>query len=113
MENNSNMIESLLQSATEYGKTSLEVAKLKTLDKTSDVASTIIPHAIVIFFLITFLLFINLGLALFLGEILNKAYYGFFIVGGFYLIVAIVIHFFMHKRLKMFYYNFIIKLLLN
>ena len=38
MEDNAKLIESLLERAVEYGKTSLELVKLKALDKTSDVS---------------------------------------------------------------------------
>ena len=36
MEDNINLIELLLEKATEYGKTSYDLVKLKTIDKTSD-----------------------------------------------------------------------------
>ena len=47
MEDNAKLFESLLERATEYGKTSYELVKLKALDKTSDVVSSFIPHSIV------------------------------------------------------------------
>jgi hypothetical protein len=47
MEENKKLIESLLEKATEYGKTSFELVKLKALDKTSDVVSSFIPHSVV------------------------------------------------------------------
>jgi len=34
MEENSNLLETLLERASEYGKTSIDLAKLKALDKT-------------------------------------------------------------------------------
>ena len=39
MEENTKILESLIESATEYGKTSIELVKLKVLDKTTDVNS--------------------------------------------------------------------------
>jgi hypothetical protein len=57
----------------------------------------------------SFLLFLNLGLALWLGEILGKPFYGFFVVAAFYVITGIVIHFFMHRWIKKLAGNYFIK----
>ena len=100
MEDNSKLLESLLEKAAEYGKTSLELVKLKTLDKTTDIVSSAVPHSVVIILISTFLLFLNLGLALWLGDILGKAFYGFFVVASFYILTWLIIHFFMHDPIK-------------
>ena len=72
MEENAKLIESLLEKAFEYGKTSFELTKLKALDKTSDIVSTVIPHTLVFVLIMSFMLFFNLGLAFFLGKILGS-----------------------------------------
>jgi hypothetical protein len=113
MEDNSKLIESLLERATEYGKSSFELVKLKALDKTSDVVSSIVPHSVVIAVIGSFLLFLNLGLAFWFGEILGKTWMGFFVIAAFYGIIAIVLHFFMHKWLKKVICNYIIKQMLK
>lgn len=113
MENNENMIESLIERGAEYGKTSFELIKLKALDKTSDVVSSLMPHSVVIVFVLSFTLFLNLGLALWLGEILGKIYFGFFVVAAFYGITGILVHFFMHKWLKKLFCNNFIKQVLK
>jgi hypothetical protein len=109
MEDIKNSFDSLLDSAEEYGKTSIELLKLKTLDKTSDVASTIISRAIAIFILFMFFLIITIGIAIWLGEIIGKYSYGFFIVAAFYGLTGIILFFFMHKRIKTLINNSIIK----
>jgi hypothetical protein len=109
MEDNTKLIESLLERIAEYGKSSFELVKLKALDKTSDTVSSLIPHSVVMVLVAVFMLFLNLGLAFWLGEILGKTFYGFFVVAAFYGIVAIVIHFFMHERLKRIIGNYFIK----
>jgi hypothetical protein len=100
MEDNTKLIEELLERATEYGKTSLELLKLKALDKTSDVISSFLPNVVVFFLVGLFMLFFNIGLAFWLGEILGKICYGFFVVAAFYGITGIVLHFFLPKWLK-------------
>jgi hypothetical protein len=109
MEDNAKLIESLLEKAVDYGKTTFELGKLKALDKTSDVISSCIPHSVVIVIISSIILFINLGFAFWLGEILGKIYFGFFVVAAFYFIIVIVVHFFMHKWLKKRIRNYIIK----
>lgn len=113
MEDNAKLLESLLEKAIDYGKTSIELGKLKALDKSSDIVSTIVPRAIVISLLASFLLFVNLGLSIWLGEILGEAYYGFFIVAAFYGFIAFVLHFFFHKRFKKSVSNYFIRKVLK
>ena len=113
MEDNTRLIESLIERTAEYSKTSFELGKLKALDKASDVVSTVIPHSIVFFLLASFMLFLNLGLAFWFGNILSNYFYGFFLVAGFYGIIGIVFHFFMHKWVKKSLFNYFIKQLLK
>jgi hypothetical protein len=109
MEDNTKLIESLLERTAEYGKASFELVKLKALDKTSDAVSSLIPHSVVLVLVAVFMLFLNLGLAFWLGEILGRTFYGFFVVAAFYGIFGIVLHFFMHDRLKKIIGNYFIK----
>jgi hypothetical protein len=113
MIDNEKMIESLLERATEYGKTSFELVKLKAFDKTSDVVSSFIPHSVVFVVIVSFLLFLNLGLAFWLSEILGNTFNGFFVVAAFYGIAGIILHFFLHKWIKGLIRNYIIKQLLK
>jgi hypothetical protein len=103
----------LIESATDYGKTSIELVKLKAVDKTSDVVSTLIPYSLIFFLIAAFMLFFNLGLAFWIGEMLGKIFYGFFIVAAFYLLIMGVVYFFMNKWLKKVITNFVIKQLLK
>ncbi len=113
MEENKNIIESLLERAADYGNTSYELIKLHVVDKTSNGISSFMPQTVVVATIVTVILFLNLGGALWLGELLGKLYYGFFIVAGFYGILAIIIHFFLHKWLKRMFYDYIIRQMLK
>jgi len=103
------LFEPLLESATEYSKTTYELIKLRILDKSSDVVSSIIPHSIVFVMFASFLVFLNLGLALWLGDIFDGVFLGFLAVAGFYGIAGIVLHFVFHKRIKKYICDYIIK----
>jgi hypothetical protein len=113
MEENSNMLESLLERADDYGRTSYELVKLKALDKASEAVSSFVPHTVVFVLIASFILFLNLGLALWLGDILGKIFYGFFVVAAFYVITGITVHFLMHDWLKRLVSNYFIKQMLK
>lgn len=107
------MLELLLERATDYGKTSVELVKLKALDKTADLVSSIIPLSVFILLISAFLLFLNLGIAFWLGEILGKVFYGFFIVAAFYIITGLVIRVFLNKWIKRLVGDYFIKRILK
>jgi hypothetical protein len=113
MEDIVKLIQALLESATEYGKVSFELVKLKTIDKITGLVSSIIPLTVVIFLVSLFLLFVNVGLAFWLGEVLGKTYYGFFALAVFYLLIAVIIHFFLHKWIKRLIGDYFVKRLLK
>lgn len=113
MEDNTRLIESLLERASEYGKTSYELAKLNIVDKTSDSISSFLPHSFIVGIIVSFLLFLNLGVSFWLGELLGRIYYGFFIVAGVYALLAVVIHFFLRKFLKRVLYDYLIREMLK
>jgi hypothetical protein len=94
------LIESLIEKGEQYGKTTIELLKLKTLDKSADVVSTLISWTIVIVFAVLFFLILNIGIALWIGELLGKSYYGFFTVAGFYAFLAIVFGIFRNQLVK-------------
>ena len=113
MEDITNTIETLLEKATDYGKSGYELAKLKTLDKTSDVVSTLLANSVVLVILSSFMLFLNLGLAFWLGEILGKIYFGFFVVAVFYGILGVLIYLFMRDWIRKVVSNNFIKQMLK
>ena len=109
MEDKKILVEELYERAADYGKTSFELVKLQALDKTSDIVSSIIPHSVVFVLFASFMIFLNLGLAFWLGEILGKTFYGFFVVAGFYIVISFILHFFMSKWIKVKIQNYIIR----
>jgi len=100
MDEQSGSIESLIEKGEQYGKTTLELLKLKTLDKSADVASNLVSWLIVVIFAVLFFLILNIGVALWLGEMLGKSYYGFFVVSGFYALLALIFGIFRKQLIK-------------
>ena len=100
MEDKIDYIEPLLQRAEQYGRTSIELFKLKALDKAAGVVSAFVSQALVALLLFLFIIMASTGAALWLGELLGKSYQGFLCVAGFYIIVAVVLYFFMGNPIK-------------
>lgn len=100
MEYQENLIESLIEKGEQYGKTTLELIKLKTVDKSADVVSTLVSWVIVIVLTVLFFLIFNIGLALWIGELLGKSYYGFFAVAGFYALLALIFGIYREQFIK-------------
>lgn len=100
MEKPPNLIESLFEKLGLYGKTTYELSKLRTLQKSTDIAVSVVARiaVIVIFSLCVFIL--SIGIALLVGEWLGKFYYGFFIVAAFYFFSGLISLNYLHKWIK-------------
>ncbi len=97
------LLEPLLEKAEAYSKTSFELLRLKALDKAADVSSTLASRSLFVLIVSFFAFCINIAIALWLGDLLGKAYYGFLIVAFCYAIVGIIlliIHPFTKSRVK-------------
>ena len=113
MEDKMQFVEPLLLKAEAYSKTSYELIKLKAVDKTSDVLSSGVSRGMTVLVLSIFTVMVNIAVALWLGDILGKAYYGFFSVAGFYAICGLILYFYMHNWIKQRISNSIISQMLN
>ncbi len=113
MEYQTGPVESLIDRVKSYAETRIDLLRLKAIDKSSSVLSLVISLLVVI--LLGFIAFIllNVGIALLLGELLGKSYYGFFIVAVFYLFIALVFYKFHDKWIKTPIANSMIKKLME
>jgi len=91
MENHTSSIESLIERLRNYGETRFELIKLKAINKSSGFVSALVTYLIMVLILVCCFLFINIGIALLLGELLGKSYYGFFIVAVFYGVTGMIL----------------------
>jgi hypothetical protein len=100
MEPRSELFEVLFDKIKEFGLNTYELSKLKALDTFTVVASSLISRLIVILVFAMFVLILNIGLGLYLGEILGKVYYGFFVVAAIDLVAGIILHYYLHKWIR-------------
>jgi uncharacterized membrane protein len=112
MESNMSMIEPMLERAKEYGKTSFELYKLKSLDKTAEVLSQLISRLMLLFVVFIFLIAFNIALGLWLGELFGKTYYGFILLALIYGIIASIVYY-KHPIIKSKVNDRIISILIN
>ena len=108
MENNATTIEMLFEKAEDYTRTSVELVKLSTVDKTADVLSSLLSRLTVSIVFVMFAFLANIGLSLWIGQLLGEVYYGFFIVSSAYFLISIVLYLYKDQWLKMPISNFII-----
>ena len=113
MTENTTPIATLFERAEDYGKTTLNLLKLNAIDKSADVVSSLVSRLAVIMTVVFSVLIISIGLALWLGKLLGETSYGFFIVGGFYSLLALFLKVFSHQWLKNPVSNSIIKQMLK
>jgi len=107
------ILEPLLEKAEYFGKTSLELFKLKAIDKASDIVSSLIPQSVVFVFAFIFVLFLNLGIAFLLGEFWGSVALGYLAVAAFYAVCGLLIQFLLHDKIKERIRNSVIKQLLK
>lgn len=113
MEDQSTPIETLLGKTEQYVMSSAEVYRLKLISKSADVVSALTVRLVLIVFLTLFFITANIGVALWLGELLGKTYYGFFSVSGFYVIAGLLFFTFRKSWIKSPVQNAIINQALN
>jgi hypothetical protein len=113
MENIDTDIELLYNKAEKYTKTSFELLQLNTIDKTSDVISSLAVVTSMVIIVAMFILFINIGISLLIGKLLNDYAMGFFLISGFYFIVALIVFVFRKTLIKIPIDNLIVSKLLK
>lgn len=100
MENRPTNVEELFYKLKEYGDIRLDLFRLKSINKVSGILSSMMAMLILVILLFLVMVCITIGIALLLGAWLGKAYYGFFIIGGIYIIIGLVLYKGRNKYLK-------------
>jgi hypothetical protein len=77
MEEKSTFMEPLFEKVEAYGKSSIELLKLSTIQKSAAIVSVLTVRIILVLFIGLVILNLNIGVALWLGNIINNMYRGF------------------------------------
>jgi hypothetical protein len=103
----------LFEKVENYATTSVNLLKLNAVEKSADVISSLSHRIVLLLVVAMFTLFINVGVSMYIGKLLNEYYLGFFIVSTFYLLLAVFIYIFRNKFLKTPISNMVITKLLK
>lgn len=109
MKEDPTIVDTLFKRVTDFTLTYTELTKLKAINKLTQVASAIFPDLIISILMLVFLLFINLGLAFWFGDMLGKIYFGFLLIAAFYLVIGGITHFFMRGWIRKTVANYFIR----
>jgi hypothetical protein len=113
MESHTNSVEALFEKTGDYLETRIELLKLQAVNTTSEITSSVVSRLVIILLVGLITIILNAGIAIWLGDLLGKMYYGFFVVGGFYIIVALLLYSFRHTWIKRPVSDMLIKKMLN
>lgn len=94
MKESHGLFDELLVKAEQYAESSVELAKLKSAKHIANTTGVLSTHLLVWVAIILAFLMLSIGVSIWLGELIGQYYWGFFIVAGFYLLVALVIKLF-------------------
>jgi hypothetical protein len=100
MEDTKALLEPLLERAEAYGKSSLKLIKLKTVQTTATSLSIIGSRSLALASFVMFGLMTSIGVAVWLGELLERPFIGFALVAGFYGLLGLVFYFLTHNWMK-------------
>jgi Zn-dependent protease with chaperone function len=100
MESTFDQLGDLVNKARSIAETKVEIFKLKAAHKVSLTISSIITILAIAFIAIMILLILSIGVAIFIGNRVGDVSFGFFIVGGFYLLVGLILFIFRKNLLS-------------
>jgi hypothetical protein len=100
MNDNATPIASLFERVEDLSKTSIKLYKLNLIDTSAAVVSSMVAGLAIFSIVALSFLIMNIGLALWIGKLLVEPFYGFFIIGGFYALLAIVLFIFKNQWIK-------------
>lgn len=113
MSNQPHVVESLIGNSTEYVETRINLLKLKIVDKSSDLASSVLSFLPLILLFVLIFILLNIGIALLIGDLIGKSYAGFLVLTGLYIIAGLVLYNGRTKWIKVPFANLLIRKLLK
>lgn len=113
MDNVTATIENLALKAENYTKTTLELLKCNAVNSSADIFSSIAVKMVISIVGGMFLLFVNIGLAFWIGKELGEVFYGFFVISVVYLLLTLILYVGRNSLISKPVINFIIRKMNN
>ena len=93
-------VANLINTAKSYIDTRIDLFRLTMVQKATATASSTLSRLIAIILFIVALLFLSVGAAICIGISMQRMDYGFFIVGGAYIVIGIAVFIFKRALIK-------------
>lgn len=93
-------IENLVTKAGDIAETKTELFKLRASGKIAETVSSLISKIAIVMLVVAAITILSMGIAYWIGSEMGKISYGFFIVGGFYAFVGLLVHLFRKSWIK-------------
>jgi len=93
-------IENLISKAGDVAETKVELWKLRAAGKISETVSSLISLMAIAILTVAAITILSIGIAFWIGLEMGKTSYGFFIVGGFYALVGLLVYLFRRNWIK-------------
>jgi len=106
-------IDILLSDAGDFIQTRTTLWKYKTIESLADVSGELVSGLGLIVIISFVIIIFSIGFALLIGDWLGKSYYGFFVMGGLYVLLALIIFAGRRKWLKEPFSNMLIRKILK
>ena len=90
----------IIDQSKDYLDTRIEIARLKMVDRSAEVVSSVVVRILMVIIALVSLIFLSIGFAILIGKLLGSYEYGFLSVGGFYAILFIIVYIQRGKWLK-------------
>lgn len=97
----------------DYAQTQSKLLKYRAIQSGAEFVSSLIAKLVVVLLMFSFIIFLNIGLAFWIGDLLGHTYYGFFIMAGAYGLIGLLIHIFRNKWMKTPLNNLIVRNILK
>ena len=108
MQSTINHIEDFVSKAGDLAETKVELWKLKAAGKISETVSSLISVIAIVLLTGVAITVLSFGVAFWIGSEMGNLSYGFFIVGGFYALVGLLVFLFRKRWIKVPLSNLII-----
>ena len=113
MNDNATAAISLFEKAENFGTSSLELIRLRAIDRFAKAITSLTTKVVIGFTVALFFIFLNIGCALWIGDLTGNNFYGFFIMAGVILLESIFLYLFRAILIQIPVSNSVINGLLN
>jgi hypothetical protein len=100
IEERKEMLEELFERVEKYIKINIQIYKLRAVEVMAEAASTIMANILIAIIATLFFMLLNVGLAIWIGSLLESSSHGYFILSGFYLLILIILWIFRKNMFK-------------